>query len=362
MNPTKPATTLNPDFYISDGTFVQELDKVFACTWQYVGHVDQIRSPGDYFVTEVAGESLLITRSADRQLNAFFNVCVHRASRVAQGTGNRQRFVCPNHGWCYDNKGKLVHANNAKNVPGMDIKNYSLTRCRIEELQGLIFVNLDSNCASLIENNADLVQDVKSSLPELADYQFAHRTELTLQANWKIAVENFSECYHCALVHKSFFSTGGSNQGGGVDADTYRIQTNGIWHRHYGKIYPDQQAANASNAQEEFIVWWLWPNFAVQKHPGNMVNVRQWVPVDVDKTYVYVDWYLPNAPTEQDKKTFSEHASGVFAEDVPIIELVHQGLKSRSYKGGPLMIDEASSVLSEHAVLAIQDLWRTYIR
>ena len=358
MSQTLPKNTIDPSSYTSETIFSKELDQIFARSWQYVGHVCKVQNPGDYFVVDVAGESLIITRSSDNELNALFNVCAHRASRIASGEGRKTRFGCPNHAWCYDNKGELLRAVNADKVPGMNIKNYSLSRCAIEEVNGLLFVNLDSNADPIYSSVCDMVQEIQAALPQLADYQFAHRTEVTMRANWKVAVENFSECYHCPLVHKSFFSSRGSTEGGGVDADSYHIETNGIWQRHHGIAYGGTVDESGAEESEDFVVWWLWPNFAVQQHPGNMVNVRQWVPVSPDETYVYVDWFLPRDATEQDQKVFSEHASGVFAEDIPIIEWVQQGLKSRGYRGGPLMIDKEGSVLSEHGVAEIQELWK----
>ena len=118
-------------------------------------------------------------------------------------------------------------------------------------------------------------------------------------------------------------------------------------------------SVKTSPGSDEFGGWWLWPNFAIQSHPGALVNIRQWTPIDVDRTHVFVDWYLPSPdPNEWEKNVFADHAAGVFAEDIPIVEMVQEGLGSRGYRGGPLMADRDATVLSEHAVVAIQDLWR----
>ena len=366
-NLQRPLMALGAYAYTDQNIFNQELERVFAHSWQYVGHVERVSNPGDYFVTEVAGESLLVTRSSDGALNALFNVCAHRASRVATGQGCKHRFSCPYHGWTYDNKGKLLHAPNAENVPGMCVEDYSLSRCTVEEIHGLLFINLDSRCAPLAESTLGLADDIRSYAPNLPELRFAHRTEALLETNWKVAVENFSECYHCPLVHRSFFSADGSGEGGGVDASSYRIELKGIWHKHHGDTYVETDFSQSSNVAQdrsnEFGVWWMWPNFAVQSHPGSMVNVRQWVPIDVDHTHVFVDWYLPSSdPNEWEQQVFAEHAAGVFAEDIPIVEMVQEGLRSRGYRGGPLMADRDGTVLSEHAVAAIQHLWQEAMR
>lgn len=357
------STTLGASAYTDKSVFDTELEKVFAHSWQYVGHVERVSKPGDYFVTKVAGESLLITRSSDGDLNVLFNVCAHRAARVAAGEGCKERFSCPYHGWTYDAKGRLLHAPNAEQVAGMRIQDYALSRCAVEEVHGLIFVNLDSKCAPLAELAPTLADDIRVYVPALPKLRFAHRTEALLETNWKVAVENFSECYHCPLVHRSFFSAEGSSEGGGVDPSSYRIELNGVWHKHHGGTYEEVDISASSNAarsrSNEFGGWWLWPNFAIQSHPGALVNIRQWVPIDVNLTHIYVDWYLSSSePNQWEKEVFADHASGVFAEDIPIVEMVQAGLSSRGYRGGPLMADGEGSVLSEHAVAAIQDLWR----
>ena len=362
-NQKRPTRVLDADAYTSQDIFRQEINQVFAHSWQYVGHVEQVRNPGDYFVAEVAGESLLITRSQSGGLNALFNVCAHRAALIANGSGCKERFSCPYHGWTYDSEGKLLHAPNAEQVPGMRLGDYALTPCKVEDIHGLIFVNLDAKCASLSQSAPGLADDVLKHVPNLPALTFAHRTETLLKTNWKVAVENFSECYHCPLIHRSFFSSDGSSEGGGVDASSYRIELNGIWHKHRGEAYDEVKTRTDPNDRagpsNEFAGWWLWPNFAMQTHPGNIVNVRQWVAVDVDHTRIFVDWYsLSSKPSEWEKQVFAEHAAGVFAEDIPIVEMVQKGLGSRGYRGGPLMADRDGTVLSEHAVGAIQALWR----
>ena len=352
-----PTMALDPDTYTDSSIYLRELDQIFANSWQYVGHVERLAQPGDYFVAEVAGESLIVTRRSDGVLNAMFNVCAHRAARVVVGEGCRDRFSCPYHGWTYDQRGQLVHAPNAEQVPGLRIEDYALSRCAIEELHGLLFVNLNPECAPLAQAAPGLGADLAKFSPGLPALRFAHRTEATLKTNWKVAVENFSECYHCPLVHRSFFSSSGSSEGGGVAPDSYRIELNGRWHKHQGVV---QETASVRDAQQaaEFAVWWLWPNFAVQSHLGNMINVRQWVPMDVGHTHVFVDWFLPHAPSPHDEQIFAEHAAGVFAEDIPLVEMVQAGLGSRGYRAGPLMADRDGTVLSEHAVADIQALWR----
>ena len=336
--------------YIDPAIYAREMDTIFSRTWQYVCHVELVRNPGDYVVTDVAGESLIVVRSDERQLRAFYNVCAHRGARVAAGRGCRSRLSCPYHGWTYDTSGRLIGAPNARNVPGFDFDGYGLKPCRVDQIHGLVFVNLDPDAAPLRAQLPGLEDQLKAFSPDLPDLTFAHRTEADMATNWKVAVENYSECYHCALVYKSFFGADG------VDGRSYRIELKGQWHMHLANARSQDESRDHAS---EFAAWWIWPNFAIQSHPGCVLNVRKWTPHSVGRTHVYVDWFFPAAELSvEDQAMVTHHAATVFAEDIPLVESVQQGMTSRAYDRGPLMLDADQTEMSEHAVADIQRLWR----
>ena len=339
--------------YTDPALFGVERDAVFARSWQFVGHAEKLRAPGDYFVCEVAGESLVVIREDAGTVNALYNVCAHRGARLLDGEGSCKRIVCPYHAWSYDRAGQLASAPNARNVSGFEVANYRLPRCRVELHHGLVFVNLDDAAPSLAAEAPELLADLVACAPELPALHFAHRTEAVLAANWKVAVENFSECYHCELLHREFTR-------GIVDPDTYRIEVLPRSHRHRSRPRAEVSAYRAAaDDAGDFVVWWLWPNFAFQRYPGGRVHCWRWTPLAVDRTHVTVDWYLPRAePEDWERELIEHHARVTFAEDIPIVERVQLGLGSRGYAPGPLMIDSEKSQYSEHAVAAIQQLWR----
>ena len=349
--------TLPSRVYVDPETFALEQEKIFSRSWQYVCHVEKLRNPGDYLVAEIAGESIIAIRGRNGGLHAFFNVCRHRAARLLEGEGCKKRIACPYHAWTYDTDGRLLSAPNAKQVRGFDPFGYRLTACGLEELHGLVFVNLDAAARPLTEQAEGLEAEIKAYAPGLPELTFVHRTEARLAANWKVAVENYSECYHCALLHPDFVK-------GVVDPRSYRVRVHGLWQKHLSearkgaaKAYAFDEAA--SPMAERFGAWWLWPNFAFQSYPGGAVHVWKWTPIDVGCTQVTVDWYFPTADLKDwERDLIRHHAETTFAEDIPIVERVQQGLASRAYKHGPLMIDAEQTHLSEHGVAAIQDLWR----
>ncbi len=353
--------TLPAKNYLDPGIFEIEQDRIFRSSWHYVGHVEKLVDPGDFFVCEVAGQSLIVARNTSGAISAFHNVCSHRAARLLDGEGCKRRFSCPYHGWTYNMEGELLRAPNAENVAGFNTADYGLKPCAIEEIHGLVFVNLSANPVALNTMAQGLKEELQSYSPNLPELQFVHRTEAMLSANWKVVVENFSECYHCQLIHKEFVN-------GIVEPESYRIRVHGLWQKHQstsrtgsGKAY-DFEAQKGTYAAE-FGAWYLWPNFAFQSYPGGAVHVWKWTPLETGKTHVAVDWYFPDSDLRDwQRDLIRHHAATTFAEDIPLVESVQQGLGSQVYDQGPLMVDEAGSVLSEHGVVAIQDLWQEAMR
>ena len=246
------------------------------------------------------------------------------------------------------------HVNQFTRGSDSEIEISDFESAAIEEFHGLVFVNDDNAARPLHEQAPELLDDLCALAPDLPDLKFVHRTQALLEANWKVAIENFSECYHCEYLHQELFSSI-------VNPDTYRVEVLGISQRHFSRALSgvDKPYDFDDSDDQVFVAWWLWPNFAFQSYPGGRVHCWKWAPLDVAHTQVTVDWFMPSenlATWERD--LIEHHARTTFAEDLPVIASVQHGLSSRGYHPGPLMIDEPVSQYSEHAVAAIQQLWR----
>src|SRR5271169_3828665 len=150
------ASTLPALLYFSAETFDTERARIFASTWQVVGHVRQAASPGDYFTFDLIGEPLLIVRGEDGTLRGFYNVCRHRAGNPASGCGNRKLFRCAYHGWTYRLDGALLVTPEFGGVEDFDPRDFGLAPVRLEEWFNLIFVNLDPEARPLRESLGEL--------------------------------------------------------------------------------------------------------------------------------------------------------------------------------------------------------------
>lgn len=187
--------------YHDPAIYESEIRRIFLKSWQYVGHAGQIPERGDYFLFEIADESVILVRDAEGRINALLNVCRHRGSRICDALeGNEKRLTCKYHGWTYGLDGSLRAAGYAPE--GLDKSRLGLKRLQARVFQGLIFVNFDPDPAPFDVIERDLG-------PLLAPWQLdrakiAHRRNYPIASNWKLAVENYCECYHCLPAHPEY--------------------------------------------------------------------------------------------------------------------------------------------------------------
>lgn len=196
-----PFTSLAREYYVSDEVYKRELHAVMSQQWHYVAHASEIANPGDYIVETYAGESVLIVRDNDGSVNAFLNICRHRGFTVCQNrSGNVRRFVCAYHRWTYGLDGSLVGAPDMPNGQAIDYNQWGLHRVQTEVWNGLVFICLSKDAkpsvSRLIE---DLAPDLARSRP--AQWKKADEERYFIDANWKVLLENFLECYHCKGTH-----------------------------------------------------------------------------------------------------------------------------------------------------------------
>ncbi len=187
--------------YRDAALYEEEVRQIFLKSWLYVGHQSEIPARGDYFLFEMAGESVIVVRNAEGGINAMLNVCRHRGSRICDvAKGHETRLVCRYHGWTYGLDGSLKGA--AHTPEGFDRTRYGLRRLPTHVLAGMIFINFDADAAPF----AAIANDLSAPLApyDLDRAKVAHRQNYPIRSNWKLAVENYCECYHCAPAHPEY--------------------------------------------------------------------------------------------------------------------------------------------------------------
>ena len=196
-----PGHALPRAFYTSAAVFDRDIAQVWNRNWIWVGHESQIPEPGDYFLFDYGPESLIIVRDQQGQVRAHLNVCRHRGSRVCvEQTGKARVFVCPYHAWTYELSGQLRAGREMG--PDFDPKNWGLAPAQVTIFQGLILVCPSGDAPPLDEALAQLTP--LTAPFDLENLKVVHTQNYPVPANWKLAVENYLECYHCAPAHQEY--------------------------------------------------------------------------------------------------------------------------------------------------------------
>jgi Rieske 2Fe-2S family protein len=201
---TRLGYSLDQKFYCDDAVFAADMDKVVGRKWLVAGHVDRVRNKGDYFLYKVGNESIIIVRSDESTINAFYNVCRHRGSLICtKPEGRVARLTCGYHAWSYGLDGALLAA---RLMPAdFSKQDNGLHRCHIRVFHGFIFINLsDEPAVDFDAAFGDLAPYL--DFHGFADAKIAYSQSYPTTANWKLIVENFVECYHCAPAHPEFCS------------------------------------------------------------------------------------------------------------------------------------------------------------
>ena len=349
---TEPIRSLAARYYTDPKVFRLENEGLLARTWQFGCHTSVIANPGDYATFEIAGESLFAIRGRDENIRVFYNVCQHRAHQLVSGTGTTRVVVCPYHAWTYELTGELRAGPNIKAVEGFEPSSVCLTEVRAEEFLGFLFVNLDPDAAPMDEWFPNARAELQEWVPNWAELQPLEWVEIPEDCNWKVSVENYSECYHCALNHPTFAN-------GVVKPETYDIQPQGMCLRHTTECQSlddmtyDIQSGFAHH--DEYSSWFLWPMFSFQVYPGNVLNTYHWRAVDAEHVVVWRGWYsVGGVDDPKIRKLAVQDRETTVEEDIRLVESVQRGLTSRGYRPGPLVIDPKGGVNSEHPVMHLQ--------
>ncbi len=198
----KPGHALPRAYYTDPAIFEQDLERVLLRHWFCAGHASSLAATGDFFLVDMGRESVILSRTADGAIHALANVCRHRGSRVCVArSGNAAAgFICPYHAWAYGLDGRLRAA---REMPeGFSREGMGLRPLAVRVLEGLIFVSFAAEPPAL--DDVALALADAAGTHGWAKAKVAHRASFAINANWKLAVENYMECYHCQPAHPEF--------------------------------------------------------------------------------------------------------------------------------------------------------------
>jgi glycine betaine catabolism A len=332
--------TLPGRYYTDPAVFADELQRFFCQTWIGAGRADQIPNPGDFFLREVAGESIIINRDQSGAVRGFYNVCRHRGTRICTAAEGKfpGRIQCPYHGWTYGLDGKLIGAPYMEHLPRED---YPLNPVHCDSWDGHIFITLNPRPSPLARQLEDLPQ--KFANWRMRELRFYQRRSYEVKANWKLIIQNYNECLHCPVLHPTL------NQ-----LTDYLSGDNCAPHRGYiggsmgfkpgvetmsrdGKLRRDYLPCLTEHQRQKVQYYAVFPNLFLSLHPDYMMTHTLW-PRSVDRTEIICEWHFH--PAEMTKPNFEAEDAVEFwdltnKEDWRISELSQAGIRSRAYKPGP---------------------------
>ena len=367
------AKTLPQRYFIAPEIFAEELQKIFATKWVLVGHQSQLAKPGDYFLADVAGESLIVAKDQRSTIRAFYNVCRHRGARLCEEqNGHAAAIQCPYHAWTYALDGRLLGAPHMDETPGFNKAEYPLKPARLGLWEGFIFLNLaDERTRLRSEATARQAPEDYISLERwfeplggkfspwnLATLRSAKRIEYEVRANWKLIFQNYSECYHCLGVHPELSKispydsaendlTEGPFLGGfmrinkgrsltmsgnacALAIGDFREETNDF------RLRKERRGDEGKN---RVFYYSIFPNMLLSLHP-DYVMVHQLEPQSPERTLIFCDWFFhPEAFERSDfnPEDAVEFWDMVNKQDWHVCELSQQGISSRAYEPGPVL-------------------------
>ncbi|MFF0015053.1 aromatic ring-hydroxylating dioxygenase subunit alpha [Streptomyces sp. NPDC005374] len=350
--PDSLIATLPGASYTDAGVFALEQERIFEAMWFCAVRASDLPKPGSFRTVEVGRESILIARARDNSVRAYFNVCRHRGAKLCtEESGEVKRaFQCPYHAWTYDLTGKLVAAPNLTKMPDVGRTEYGLASVAVREWLGYVWVCLAENPPPFDE----VVQDVITRLGDtesiehydLDNLQVGRRIVYDVKANWKLIVENFMECYHCATIHPELtevlpeFADGyaaqyyvGHGAEFGEDVRGFTVD---------GSEGLDRIPGVSDDQDRRYYAITVRPQVFVNLVPDHVIFHRMF-PVAADRTVVECDWlYLPQVvESGKDVSRSVELFDRVNRQDFDACERTQPGMSSRLYaKGGVLVPSE----------------------
>ena len=283
---------------------------------------------------------MVVTRARDGEVRAFLNVCRHRGFPLAEGSGKRETLQCPYHAWTYGLDGSLRAAPRSDEEPDFPKSELGLSSLPVDTWGPFVFVNPDADAGPL----AAALGDVPKRLAEIVEVdslEFRFRTEFELEANWKIACENFLECYHCAVAHPGFTAAVD------VSPDAYGLEAHGLASsqvgplRHNGDGGSFLAAGDVPRSQFHF----LWPNFSLNVFPGHPnLSCGPMLPLGPERTGRFLDYFF--AP-DVDQAWIDELLAfddQIGREDTALVEGVQRGVRSGVVPEGRLLSESEQLV------------------
>src|SRR5271163_912474 len=341
-----------PAHWYTDASITEEeIVHVFRKAWNYVGPLSELKTLGDYF-TGYAGEVPVVVIRNETGLAGFVNVCRHRRHEVMKGRGHAKVMQCGYHAWTYDLGGCLKGAPRSASEPNFRLENFPLLPIRAEALGPFVFVNLDRDAAPVNAYFGPVLDIIAGSGVNLDTLELYNREDWQSHSNWKTMLENYLECYHCAVAHPSFSAAIDVRQEnynltahGWFSSQIGQVRASALEGRSQVKIYD----VGGEVAQSQYHL--LWPNMTININPGfPNLSIDVWNPDGANATKGFSEQYFAPGVSEEFAKELIAFNKEVGAEDDVLTDSVQRGLLGGLPDRGRFLTN------SEHLVIHFQKL------
>jgi phenylpropionate dioxygenase-like ring-hydroxylating dioxygenase large terminal subunit len=316
--------TLPFRWYTDEEVLRQERSSIFARSWQYGGRAEQVAQPGSFVTVDAGGIPILVTRDADGALRSFLNVCRHRGAVLVEGSGTRRTIQCHYHAWTYDLDGSLRNAPRSEREQAFDRSEWPLLPAGVDVWGPFLFVNPDPAAAPLAEHLGALPEILARDI-DVDGLVFHSRVEFGADANWKVVVENFLECYHCSTAHPGFSAEVD------VNPDRYVLEP----HPTFGAQFC---RAKATGEPGQFHL--LYPNTGINVFPGPPnLSIGPIAPHGTQRTQRYLDYFFAPDVDDDWLREFFAFDDQVGREDTALVESVQRGMNAGVLDRGRLLLE-----------------------
>jgi choline monooxygenase len=342
---TPAAWACEADFHTLD------LNAVLRQTWQYAGHISQLKKVGDFFALSIAERSIIVVKSSENSIRAFYNVCKHRGGPLTSETeGSENRFKCQYHGWTYNLDGELKGTPEFSGVENFEKCDYSLSELKLDMWQGLIFVHMGSPQIAL----GDLLAGITERIAPITldKLELASQTVDAINCNWKVYCENYQEGYHLPHVHPGLSKL--------LDYKSYRTELFEHYSLQYSPFKENSESIYAADNGEAYY-YFIFPNIMLNILPGRL-QVNRINAVAAGKCDVHFDYFYSDPHSAEGKKFLKEdldYSVEIQKEDINICEAVQRNLASGVYSNGRFSPKRETGV--HHFQSLLKRAYKTYL-
>jgi choline monooxygenase len=312
-------------WYSDPAILALEQERIFRRGWQYAGHLGELEGPGSYFASETGPVPIVVTRDREDTLRGFVNVCRHRGAILAYGADRRGTLQCPYHAWTYDLDGTLRAAPRSGEDPAFDASRMGLVPVSVGTWGPFVFANPDPAAPPLADALAELPEVVAEHGLDVDALRVHQRVHYEIRANWKIALENYLECYHCPVNHPGLVEV--------IDERRLELVADGLRTSQFAPIHPrslDGRGpidAHGSVTSAQNHLWFPTLKFNVLPGHPNLSIGPLW-PTGPETCAGYLDYWFSDEADDRWIEELFELDDQVGAEDTALVEAAQRGSRS----------------------------------